>query len=222
MDRCQVRVNFTCGSYHHIPAIGSFNFQNLNRFWATGLNDDVLEFLNTRGQKSDPVMRYVFQKGRPYWLSELVDAKELSDGHAQNRVKLALENVGDGIVTPLFGPHNKKGYMFVGFEKPKAFFHEVFLWQVQAVLQAVHVRYCMLVESLRATVKLTKRESDVLELISFGKTNPEIATILGISTNTVSGYVKRIFLKFDASDRVTVALRAQSSIFIEPNFGNIV
>ena len=65
-------------------------------------------------------------------------------------------------------------------------------------------------ESLRSSVKLTERESEVLELISFGKTNPEIGIILGISTSTVAGHVKRIFLKLNTNDRVTAALRAQN------------
>ena len=74
----------------------------------------------------------------------------------------------------------------------------------------MHIRYSRMQESLQATIKLTDRESAVVELITFGKTNPEIGLILGISTSTVAGHVKRIFLKFNATDRVTVALRARS------------
>lgn len=214
VDQCSNKVAYAYGSYHHIPAIGSYDYNNLNRFWSSGLNKHVLDYLNTKGRKSDPVMTYVFVNARPYWLSEIYESDEVSEGLIKKRLKMALDHAGDGIVAPLFGPFNKRGYMFVGFEKPRKFFDDIYHWQVQAILQAVHVRYCILLEAVRANVKLTKRESEVLELISFGKTNPEIGTILGISTNTVSGYVKRIFLKFDASDRVTVALRAQSSIFI--------
>ena len=65
-------------------------------------------------------------------------------------------------------------------------------------------------EETDASVHLTQREAEVLQLITFGKTNPEIGSILGISTNTVSGYVKQIFLKLDVSDRVTAALRAST------------
>ena len=50
---------------------------------------------------------------------------------------------------------------------------------------------------------------EVLELLSFGKSNPEIAKILGISSNTVAGYVKQIYLKLGTNDRVSAALRAQ-------------
>jgi len=81
--------------------------------------------------------------------------------------------------------------------------------------QTAHVRYCTIIESLRNSIKLTNREVDVLELISFGKTNPEIGIILGISTNTVSGYLKKLFLKFDIQDRVTLAMRAQTFYALE-------
>jgi len=65
-----------------------------------------------------------------------------------------------------------------------------------------------MVENLQTQVNLTPRELEVLELISFGKSNPEIAIILDISTNTVTGYVSRIFLKLGVSDRVSAAMRA--------------
>jgi len=74
---------------------------------------------------------------------------------------------------------------------------------------------------MRARVNLTKRESEVLELITFGKTNPEIGQSLGISANTVAGHVKRIFFKLNASDRVTVALKAQSMLLGETYIGNV-
>ncbi len=212
VERCQELIVFQYGSYHHIPAIGTRNYNQLNRYWAIGLDDQVLDYLDTRGQKSDPVMSFVFEKARPFWLSDLSGSSELTGDYNQSRIKLVLDYVGDGMLAPLFGPFDRRGYMFVGFKQPKDFYDDIFLWQFQAILQAIHIHYCKLVESLRNQVKLTKRESEVLELITFGKTNPEIGTALGISTNTVSGYVKKLFLKFEATDRVTVALRARSSI----------
>ena len=78
------------------------------------------------------------------------------------------------------------------------------------MLQMLHVRYCLILKDLQDTVRLTKREIDVLELVVLGKTNPEIGIILNISKNTVASYVKGIFLKLQTSDRVTAALRAQA------------
>ena len=68
---------------------------------------------------------------------------------------------------------------------------------------------------LQSQVKLTNRESEVLELMTYGKTNPEIGVILNISANTVSSYVKQIYLKLGTTDRVTTALKALREVFME-------
>lgn len=210
LDHCRARVTFLFGSYHHIPAVGHYDYDRLNRYWSTGLDEAARRYFDTKGLKSDPIMKYVLLEARPFWLSSLLGKKEFSDGRSQHRINLALGHIGDGLLVPLFGPHNRRGYIYTGFENPREFYDEVFLWQVQSILQAVHIRYSKLIESLRATIKLTNREIEVVELISFGKTNPEIGIILGISSSTVAGHVKSVFLKFNATDRVTVALRAQS------------
>jgi DNA-binding NarL/FixJ family response regulator len=48
---------------------------------------------------------------------------------------------------------------------------------------------------------LTDRETEVLELLSEGRTNPEIADALHISTGTVRTYVPKIFRKIDVHSR---------------------
>lgn len=57
---------------------------------------------------------------------------------------------------------------------------------------------------------MTKREAEVSELISFGKMNVEIAKVLNLSVNTISGYVGNIFSKLDVSDWVSAAVKAQT------------
>ena len=205
----QSMTKFRFGSYHHIPAIGSYDFDRLDRYWSVGLDENVRDYLSQKGHRSDPIMKHVLSEARPCWMSSLLDAENLSDGRSQHRIKLAL-NYGDSMLIPLFGPYYRRGYIFLGPHNSREFYGEIFLWQVHAILQAGHIRYCKLMESLSSSVKLTNRESEVLELISFGKTNPEIGIILGISTSTVAGHVKSIFLKFNVKDRVTVALRARS------------
>lgn len=207
---CDERASYKSAVYHHIPSIGAHDFNGLNRFWATGLSGQVIDYLNMKSRVRDPAMEFVFAKARPYWMSALLEEKDFADGRNLHRVNLAMEYVGDGILVPVFGPFHKRGYIFIGFHHPRDFYDEIFIWQIQAIFQAMHIRYCVLIESLRTHIKLTKRESEVVQLITFGKTNPEIGKALGISTNTVAGYVKKIFLKFDVSDRVTVALRASS------------
>ena len=51
--------------------------------------------------------------------------------------------------------------------------------------------------------KLSKRELEVLELISQGKRNTDIAQTLGISIFTVQNHVCHILMKLRVSNRVT-------------------
>jgi DNA-binding NarL/FixJ family response regulator len=65
-------------------------------------------------------------------------------------------------------------------------------------------------EERAARPGLTPREVQVIELISKGMRNKEIAVALGISEETVQVHVKNILSKFDVQDRtaaVSVALR---------------
>jgi predicted ATPase/DNA-binding CsgD family transcriptional regulator len=56
---------------------------------------------------------------------------------------------------------------------------------------------------------LTAREAEVLQLIARGMSNREIADKLGLTANTVKGYIKNIYGKLGANRRVQVAARAK-------------
>ena len=52
---------------------------------------------------------------------------------------------------------------------------------------------------------LSRREWQVLDELSRGATNGEIAASLGVSANTVKAYVKMILLKLDTRNRTAAA-----------------
>lgn len=58
-------------------------------------------------------------------------------------------------------------------------------------------------------IPLTPRESEVLRCISKGLTLPESAKLMGLSANTLSGYVKEIYRKLNVSSRAEAAVTAQ-------------
>jgi DNA-binding NarL/FixJ family response regulator len=61
---------------------------------------------------------------------------------------------------------------------------------------------------LEAELGLTPREAEVLLWIAQGKTNPDIATILGISESTVKKHVLEIFGALGVETRTAASLRA--------------
>ncbi len=48
---------------------------------------------------------------------------------------------------------------------------------------------------------LTSRESEILDWVVQGKTNPEIGTILGISSRTVQKHLERIYRRLGVENR---------------------
>jgi DNA-binding CsgD family transcriptional regulator len=55
---------------------------------------------------------------------------------------------------------------------------------------------------------LSRREAEVLAWVAEGKTNPEVALILGLSPRTVQTYVDRIFRKLGVETRTAAAAAA--------------
>jgi LuxR family transcriptional regulator/LuxR family quorum-sensing system transcriptional regulator CciR len=197
--------------YQHFTAVGAFDFNNYGNFHPYNVPEEISEFYSKNNKYDrDPVIVAAFAKGRPLWLSDTLQEPYVKEMKHEAMIKWTLKKVGDGLCCPLYGPDNRKAYAFVGFGRDKAEFDPIMPYQIQTLLQIMHVRYCMMIKTLERQVKLTPRESEVLELLSFGKTNREIALILSISTSTVSGYLKKIFLKLDTTDRVSAAMRAQT------------
>lgn len=59
-----------------------------------------------------------------------------------------------------------------------------------------------------SSLGLTDRESEVLLWVSFGKTDAEIATILGVSPKTVGKHLERIYQKLGVENRTAAGMRA--------------
>ncbi len=60
---------------------------------------------------------------------------------------------------------------------------------------------------LRSRLKLTAREAEVLLWISRGKTNRDIAEILGLSPRTVNKHLEQIFAKIGVENRAAAAIQ---------------
>lgn len=70
---------------------------------------------------------------------------------------------------------------------------------------------------VRAECRVTDRETEILRWIRDGKTNRDIATILGLSPFTVKNHVKKITKKMGVANRSHAVARAFSMGIILPN-----
>ncbi|RKT18690.1 LuxR family GAF modulated transcriptional regulator [Streptomyces sp. 1114.5] len=67
------------------------------------------------------------------------------------------------------------------------------------------------VRPLTPSTPLTPREHEVLRWAATGRTNPEIAARLGLTRNTVTGYLKSAMHKLGVRNRTELALAARES-----------
>jgi DNA-binding CsgD family transcriptional regulator len=57
---------------------------------------------------------------------------------------------------------------------------------------------------------LSPRESEVLLWVTRGKTNDEVAMILGCGAETVKSHLKRVYQQLDVTNRAAAAARAMA------------
>ncbi len=70
----------------------------------------------------------------------------------------------------------------------------------QLLSQALNQRYAA-TETWQRWLTLSRREQQVAALASFGYTNAEIATHLGVSIDTVRSHIRNVLVKFGVTSR---------------------
>jgi len=78
--------------------------------------------------------------------------------------------------------------------------------QLRGVIDYLYKSSCTPAVSPRSSNGLTKREEEVVKLVSEGMTNREVSLHLNLSANTVRNYLFRIFNKTGTSTRLELAL----------------
>ena len=60
---------------------------------------------------------------------------------------------------------------------------------------------------MKIEIRLTEKEQDILDLLSTGKSNKEIASELNITVNTVRHYLRILSRMFQCSNRTELAIK---------------
>ena len=68
----------------------------------------------------------------------------------------------------------------------------------------------------REPIQLTRRQLDVLRLLSDGRSTAEIATELGLSKATVRNYIANLLGALDVHTRLQAVISARKAGFIDP------
>lgn len=123
-----------------------------------------------------------------------------------------MEGDRRGWIVPVYGPYARKGFFL--FEQGGAGPLPPLSARLKSGLADLHDAMSRKIAMMDRRAELTQREIDVTRWIVYGKSNPVIAEILDLSTHTVNGYLRRIYLKTGTADRVSLAIYAVNHGFV--------
>lgn len=203
-------------SYYHIAPPGSQDFSE-KYFFAAGFDDDkVTEHRRNHSIFSSPFTAHSNPLLEPVFWSQFSKELELSEDEKNRLRGFYCQSAREGIVIPVFGPNSRNGCVVMRFADAKTSFTDRMVHEANLAAYLCHIQFCRIRARVsEPTVKLTAREQEVLTWVARGKSNSVIAEIVGISQHTVNGYLRRVYLKTQTSDRTTAALRAIGDALID-------
>ncbi len=142
-----------------------------------------------------------------------VDTGELTKPQSSYLEYAAQFGLARGIGVACYGPQGRAGFLgavWSQIEPPT----DAAQLAVHQIGQIGFQRYCHIVSDNSALPPLSNRELEVLAWMCRGKTNPEMATIIGVSRSSIDAYIRRIFAKLEVTDRTAACVRAFSLGFV--------
>lgn len=198
-------------SYHFTPIFHSQTSAD-TIVEAEGFTPQIIALYQDQSfRAADPTPDYIMERGEPLlWTTAIRDLLAEDGSKSAREFYAVMESHGlhHGLGIPLYGPRNRNAFASFGLGEPLTDLEDGRCLALQALMQAAHLRICLLLDRQASPITLSRREKEVLEWIARGKSNTDIAAILKISPDTVATYVKRVFDKLNSRDRVSATIKA--------------
>ncbi len=112
------------------------------------------------------------------------------------------------ILSQIYGANGRKAYFLLSLETDSSVTDESILETLHHCCQIAFRKFMPLMERSDKTPRITSRENEIIQYIAKGRSNPEIAEITGLSVHTINGYLRRIYLKTQTTNRVSLSFYA--------------
>ena len=190
---------------------GHFNEQEYLLFERGMPEGWMQEYVECEYNLVDPIPDHVSKTGEVDTINGILEKVTLTQAQAEYIEKFNDSGVTDGLAMPTYGKNHARGFFGIAQVSDEDL-EKADRSLMHAVAQHTHWRYDHIATGLKDKLKpLSSREQEVLSWIAAGKSNSEIATILGISMPTVATHLKRLFAKLKVNDRVSAALNFGAS-----------
>lgn len=168
---------------------------------------EVADALFGRGRSFDfdPIVSALLEKLEPFHWFVVEENNHLSDDQRRVFRKLKADGFIDGIAVPVMARPGELSVFTLSKRGVRFSFSTSELRKLQIACHAMHLRSEELIDQ-NASSQLSKRETDVMRLVSRGKTNREIAHALKLSSHTVDTLIRRSFTKLGVSNRIEASI----------------
>lgn len=156
----------------------------------------------------DPFPAHVTRHKSTLRISEIAQQAKLSRAETDYIDRMKKMGITDGLIIPTFGMDLRIVKFVLGQVTDFSVIENANLLEFTVTLQMAHRRLDELArqdEPIRR--RLPRREVEILHWIAKGKTNAEIAAILGVAAPTVATHIARMFQKLDVNDRAALAVK---------------
>lgn len=168
-----------------------------------------------RLKRIDPLPEYAMDLMHVFRWGSVLQAITLTPAQERYRRLLVELGMGDGLAVAVWGPGGRCGFIGFGLARDEGAFSAESYVGVGLTAQMSFNRYCSLLKDRSAgPIRLSPRELQILHWAARGKSNLDMATIIGISRATVDTYMRRVFQKFGTNDRTVACMRAHELGFI--------
>lgn len=172
--------------------------------------EHLLAIKNTAGGIDTPLMRRWLATRRPVYFNA---AEPWPDIDREWLAKFNANNLRNGVADAVYDEVHCIGTYFSFHRLPAVDvpFLEAILPELTPVLHRTLMRAIsdaekQLVKASAAMARLSRREQQVASWIGTGKSNAEIASLAGISENTVRNYLSKIMEKTGCANRTSLAV----------------
>ncbi len=172
-----------------------------------GFPDEWIAKYNDGLNLLDPFPSLIARAGQPMRLSHMAAGKSLTPDQRHFVEQAREHGVTDGYAFPTFGPHQHLAAFGINQVDHQDRVEHADIPILQTIAQAAHLRIDQLETGLVERPRLAPREVVILHWIAQGKSNEEIALILGSKRPTIATHIKRIFFKLNVSDRASAAVK---------------
>lgn len=204
-------IGVTSGGYFLTPAFHS-PLSEKTIVAAFGLAPDVEKYLTDQSFLiNDPFPDYVMSIAQPTTWREVLATIDLSEEQQHFVDFLTGHGLLDAVSVPLFGPNGCDSYSVFIFRRLITESDEPLIRRIVEIAHTMHIKVCTVAgREEREIAPMSKREGEVLRWMAHGKSNVDIATILGLAPATIDTFVRRIFAKLQVNDRISAVLTGLS------------